>query len=170
MDAGAGQQIIDILMVIDADTIVAGYPPGTAAQPTSIDKPLIWLVVNQGNAVFGEGSKELKIKARTLDEVRWREATLSLNSASVGVLYKFFALRGDDLLSPPTPLLASVKTRLPNPADPTHPGSQVVQSYFWSTTVLQPGEVTYAFQFMIVDRDGAVQGYYAWDPFLAITS
>ena len=53
MDAGAGQQIIDILMVIDADTIVAGYPPGTAAQPTSIDKPLIWLVVNQGNAVFG---------------------------------------------------------------------------------------------------------------------
>ena len=76
---------------------------------------------------------------------------------------------GGNLISTPEPLEVEVKTPLPNPADPTKPTSQTIQSYFWNTTVLSPGDVTYHFNFMILDRDGNVQGYYWWDPFIHIT-
>jgi len=163
------QQIIDVLLVIDAETIVESYPPGTAVNPTSIDQPLIFMMVKTADAVFGQASKELKIKARTLDEVRWRETSLSLNSAYFGLIYGFFAIKGQGVFSTPEPLLAEVKTPLPNPADPIHPTTQTVQNYFWSATILNSGEATYAFNFMILDRDNAVQGYYFWDPFISVT-
>jgi nematocidal protein AidA len=169
MSEQENQQIIDVLLVIDAQTIVGSYPPGTAANPTSIDRPLIFMMVKTADVLFGQASKELKIKAQTLDEMRWRETTLSLNSAYFGLIYGFFALRGQDLLSTPSPLLAEVKTPLPNPQDPTHPTTQSIKNYFWSTTILKPGEATYAFNFMILDRHNAVQGYYFWDPFISIT-
>ncbi len=166
---GSAPSIIDILIVIDAEGLVADYPPGTAASPTMIDKPLIYMMVRQGNADFGEGTDELKITARTEDTIRWREATLSLNGDYVAMLYDFFALRGADLISKPEPLVATVKAPLPNPANPLQPGTQAISNYFWTSTVLSPGETTYAFRFAVMDRHGAVQGYFAWDPFIKIS-
>ena len=58
--------------------------------------------------------------------------------------------------------------RGPDPADPVHPKAQTISDYFWESTVLAAGSVTYAFNFMIVGRDGAVKGYYFWDPFITI--
>ena len=170
MATDENQSIIDILFAIDAETLVKDYPPGTAESPTSVDKPLIYLLVRSGNAVFGQASKELKINARTLDVIRWRETTLSLNSAYYGLLYKFFALRGDNLLSSPVPLVAEVQSPLPDPSNPTKPKTQTLHNYFWTSTVLKPGEVTYAFNFMVLDRDDNIHGYYFWDPFIAIKS
>jgi nematocidal protein AidA len=164
------QSIIDILIAIDAETIIASYPSGTAATPTSIDTPLIYMMVAQDDAVFGEGSKELKIRAKTLDVIRWRETTLALNGNYYGILYKFFALKGGELLSPPEPLMAAVQTPLPDPDDPLHPKIQTVNSYFWSTTVLMAGSTTYAFNFMVLDRSNNVLGYYFWDPFITISA
>lgn len=166
---GAMPSIIDVLIVIDAETLVASYPPGAPGNPTSVDQPLIYLMVRQDDAVFGEGTKELKITAETEDVIRWRETTTSLDGAYTGMLYKFFALRGADLISPPVPLLAKVRTPLPNPADPLHPGSQELENYFWETTVLAAGETTYAFQFAVMDRAGRALGYFSWDPFIKIS-
>lgn len=166
----ANESIIDILMVIDAETLLATVPPGTVAVPAPVGAELIWLLVRSGNAVFGQGTKELKINAKTMDTLRWRCTTTSLNAAYTGMLYKYFALRGDDLLSTPVPLTAQVTTPLPNPADPLHPARQTINSSFWSATVLAEGEVTYAFCFMIMDRDGKFLGAYKWDPFISITS
>lgn len=161
--------IIDVLIAVDADTLVGRYPPGTADAPTMVDQPLIYMMVRQANGDFGQASKELKILASTEDVIRWRATSLSLNGDYSAIFYQFFALRGDDLISPPTPLLATVKTPLPNPAAPLQPGSQTIRSYFWETTVLQPGETTYAFRFMICGRGGAPAGYFAWDPFIKIS-
>lgn len=166
---GADSSIIDVLIAVDADTILTAYPSGTADAPTSIDKPLIFMIVRQPNAVFGNGSKELKLSASVLDEIRWRAVSLSLGADNDALLYKFFALRGDSLLSPPTPLLAHVQTPLPDPQDPLHPTTQAIENSFWTTQVLQQGSVTYAFQFTISNRAGTPLGYYAWDPFITIT-
>ena len=163
------QSIIDMLLVVDAETILASYPAGTPQQPQSIDLPLIYMTVRQGNAVYGQATKELKIKARSLDVLRWRETTLSLNSAYFGLLYRFCTIKGADLLSTPAALLAEVQTPLPDPLDPLHPRTQTIKSYFWSSTVLGSGSVTYAFYFMILDRDSNVKGYYYWDPFITIS-
>jgi hypothetical protein len=162
--------IVDVLIIIDAETLLAAYPAGTAAHPTSVDQPLIQLVVRQANGVFGEGTKELKLTAETEDVIRWRETTTSLDGRYTGMLYKFFALRGAALISPPQPLVATVRTPLPDPADPLHPTSQTIASYFWTTTVLSPGETTYAFQFAVMDRAGHALGYFSWDPFIKITT
>lgn len=58
---------------------------------------------------------------------------------------------------------------LPNPQNPQQPGSQTIQSYYWSCNVNQPGSVTYHFQFGIYGSDSTPLGYYQWNPFITIT-
>jgi nematocidal protein AidA len=165
------QQIIDVLVVVDAETIIESYGKNTdPSNPTQVTAGLIYMITKQADVVSGNAGNELNFKARTLDVIRWRETTLSLSAAYDAILYGFVAAAGGDLISPPLPLLADVRTPLPNPADPTHPGAQTIKSYFWTSTVLAAGSVTYHFNFMIVDRDGVVQGYYWWDPFIQVTA
>lgn len=167
----SSEQIIDVLVVFDTVSILNKYgtntTPDTPVQVT--DNNMIYMVTNDGNAVSGQAGNELNIKAETLDVIRWREASLSLNSDAEAILYKFVATSGGDLISAPAPLQVTVKEPLPNPQDPTSPTMQEVKAYFWNSNVLSPGSVTYHFQFMIVDRDGNTQGYYWWDPFITIT-
>lgn len=164
-------QIIDILMAVDADSIVSSYPPGTSSRPTSIDETMIYLIVRQENGVFGEGTGELKVTARTLDTLRWRETSLSANATFSAILYQYEPVGGKtDILSDPMPIVAEVKTPLPDPGDLLHPTTQTINSYFWSAQAIAEGEITYAFNFMIIDRDNLVQGYYTWDPFIQVTA
>ena len=168
----AQEEIIQVLIAVDAETINATL--GGNAEPNNpvqvTDSKLIWMVTRQADAVTGNAGNELNIKAETEDVIRWRETSLSLNSDYVTLLYAFVQTSGDaTLISPPMPLLAKVKVPLPNPAAPLQPGSQEIESYFWETTVLNPGSVTYHFKFMIVGRDGSVAGYYWWDPFITIS-
>lgn len=162
-------KIIDILIAVDGETMSNTLAPGTADKPTAVPDPLIFMIVKNDEAVFGQASKELKIKAATEDVIRWRGTSLSLNSNYEVLLYKYLVLRGEALLSPPTPLIVEVTTPLPNPSAPTKPKSQTRKHHFWQATVLSPGEVTYAFYMMILDRNSTVLGYYYWDPFISIS-
>ncbi|UQI42246.1 AidA/PixA family protein [Vreelandella venusta] len=171
MERSTTPQIIDILMAVDADTIISNSPPGTSSKPTSIDETMIYLIVRQENGVFGEGTGELKVTARTLDTLRWRETSLSANATYSAILYKYEPIGGEQgILSTPYPIVAEVKTPLPVPGDPLHPVTQTINSYFWSAQAVAEGEITYAFNFMLTDRDNIVQGYYSWDPFIQITA
>jgi len=164
-------QIIDILMAVDAETIVKSYSAGTPTSPTSIDESMVYLIIRKENGVFGEGTGELKVTARIMDTLRWREATLTLNATYSAILYQYQAVGGEkDILSTPVSVVAEVKTPLPNPGDLLHPSTQTVNSYFWTAQAIAQGEVTYSFSFMIVDRDNVVQGYYSWDPFIQVTA
>lgn len=170
MSKDSSPKIIDILMTVDAETIMKNYGPGTAVSPTSIDESMIYLIVRSENGVFGEGSGELKVKAHTLDTLRWRETTLTLNAAYSAILYQYQAMGGQkEILSTPEPVVAEVQTPLPDPDDPLHPKTQTMNNYFWNAQAVSTGEVTYAFSFMIVDRNNVVQGYYSWDPFIQVT-
>jgi len=164
-------QIIDILMAVDADTIISSYPPGTPSKPTPIDETMIYLIVRQENGVFGEGTGELKVTARTLDTLRWQETSLSVNATYSAILYKYAPVGGkQNILSTPYPVVAEVKTPLPVPGNLLHPATQTINSYFWSAQAIAEGEITYAFNFMLTDRDNIVQGYYSWDPFIQVTA
>lgn len=163
------QSTVDILIVLDGETLVEKYPRGTAANPTVIPAPLIFLIANSQFVSFGQASKELKIAIKTLDEIRWRSTTLSMESVYCSLLYKFELKSGDLIISPPMPLLADVKVPLPDMNDPLHPKTQEIKSYFWDSTALRPGEMTYTFYFMILDRSSNILGYYYWDPFIKIT-
>jgi nematocidal protein AidA len=160
---------IDILVVFDAETIVAKYGTNSdPANPVAVDNSLIYMIVASGEAVSGNAGGELNIAAQTEDTIRWREATLGPDFSAI--LYLFVPTSGGGLISNPVPYLATVTEPLPNPQNPTQPGTQTIQDYFWNSVALSPGSVTYHFNFMIVARNGATQGYYWWDPFITISS
>jgi hypothetical protein len=164
--------IIDVLIAIDADTILKTYGPNIdSAHPVQVSNAgLIFMLTKQANALSGEAGTELNLSAQTMDVIRWRETTMSLNSAYTGILYAFVPTAGGNLISTPTPLEADVTEPLPDPSNPAVPKTQTVKSYFWNSTVLAAGQVTYHFQFLICDRNGAVQGYYWWDPYITISN
>lgn len=166
------QGIIDVLIVIDAETILEKFPdqgldPLNPVQVTDAD--LIFMTTKEDNKIKGSEGNELTVKARTLDVIRWRETTLSLNAAFSSILYQFVFSEGKELISKPEPLLITVDSPLPNDEDPTKPTTQNIQNYFWNSTVKHGGHATYHFNFMILDRDGKILGYYFWDPFIQIS-
>lgn len=160
---------IDIQITFDAQTIVETYGHNTDPQnPVQVDTKFIYMVTAQDDAVSGEGGGELTVYAQTEDELRWREAALGPDFSAI--LYQFVPTQGGDLISTPVPLEAEVTVPLPNPSDPTNPGRQTIEDYYWSSDVQNAGEVTYHFYFMVVSRAGDVLGYYWWDPFISISS
>ncbi|WP_456442558.1 inclusion body family protein [Psychroserpens sp.] len=165
------QEIIDVLIAIDAETILQTYgtnnTPNAPVQVTATN--LIYMITKQKDALSGNAGNELQIAAQTMDVIRWRETSLSMDAAYTGILYEFEATAGGDLISPPIPLVAEVQVPLPDPSNPTVPKTQKIESYFWNSTVLKPGDVTYHFKFIVCDRTGAIQGYFWWDPFIHIT-
>ncbi|MPQ49272.1 hypothetical protein GCQ56_19910 [Marinifilum sp. N1E240] len=167
--SNSNQNIVDVLMVIDADSLIEKYPKGTESNPTVVPAPLIYLIADSEFVDFGQASKELKIAIKSLDQIRWRSATTSMNSNYFSLLYDFKLVHGNPIISTPIPLLAEVKTPLPNMDEPLQPKMQTIQSYFWTSTALSKGEITYTFYFMIIDRDNNPLGYYYWDPFIKIS-
>lgn len=158
---------IDIQMTFDAVTIFNTYKGNSDPNnPVEISANFVYMVTNQGNVVTGEGGGELNVSAQTDDVLRWREATL--NPEYSVLLYAFTPQTG--LISPPQPLQSTITVPVPNAGNPLQPGRQTIQDYFWESTVLNPGTLTYHFRFMIVNRAGAELGYYSWDPFITINS
>jgi hypothetical protein len=160
---------IDIQITFDAQTIAQSYGHnGDPNNPVQVASNLIYMVTAQADALNGNGGGELTVYAQTEDTIRWREATTSPDYSAI--LYAFIPTQGAGLISTPQALEATVTVPLPDPDDPTHPNTQTIQDYFWNSTVLNPGQVTYHFWFMIVSRQGDVLGYYWWDPFISISS
>lgn len=164
--------IIDVMIVIDCATVIEEFGTNSDAnnpvQVTTAD--LISMMTVQADAIKDQGGNELNVKAVTGDVIRWREESLSLNADYNTILYKFVAYSGGDLISTPQPLEMEITSPLPNPQDPLKPNTQTIKDYFWQSTVLMPGSVTYHFSFMILDRDSNVQGYFWWDPFITISN
>lgn len=165
-------QTINVLVAFDAETILAKYPNSTDSQnPTYVGSGMIHMIVRESNAVSGNAGDALTISADVDDTIRWRETTVSMDTKYSAILYKFVAASGQDLIDDPRPLISTVTVPLPDKNNPLHPRTQTIQNYFWTTTVLATGNVTYHFQFMIVQhvKDGVnVLGYYQWDPFIQI--
>ncbi|MGP5309960.1 inclusion body family protein [Vreelandella alkaliphila] len=166
------EKIIDVLIAIDAESVIQKYGTNTDSdnpQQIATSENFIYMIVRSDEAVSGNGGAELTIAAQTLDVIRWRETSLTLNGTYSTILYEFDSTNSDGLITPPQPIIVEVNTPLPVASDPLHPSTQTINDYFWNCTVTRAGNVTYHFKFMIVDRDNNVQGYYWWDPFIQIT-
>lgn len=165
-------QTINVLVSFDAETILQKYPNSNDSEnPTSVGSGLIYMLVRQENALSGNAGDALRISADVDDTIRWRETTFSMDTKYSAILYKFVAAGGADLIDTPRPLTSQVTVPLPDKNDPLHPRTQKIQSYFWNTTVLATGDVTYHFYFMIVQHHGdqvTPLGYYQWDPWIHI--
>lgn len=161
-------QTIDIQVTFDADSILQHNAPGlTPDAPNPVDPDYVYMVVADDAAVSGNGGPNLEVKAKTDDTIRWRETTPGVDHSTI--LYAFEATSGEDLISTPQPLTPEVNVPFPNKNDLTHPGSQKIKDFFWNCVAVEPGSVTYHFNFMVVSRSGKIKGYYYWDPRISIT-
>jgi hypothetical protein len=163
-------QITDVLVSFDTTEILrlCKNPSKDPNRPTQISPNQVFMITTQNNVISGQAGGELDLKAQVGDLIRWRETTLSLGFENSAIFYQFVATGGNDLISTPTPREAEVTVPVPNPKDPVHPKNQHISNYFWSSETLKTGRVVYHFNFMICDRNGAVAGYFWWDPFITI--
>jgi nematocidal protein AidA len=160
---------IDILIAVDTDSLIQQGLSQDSNSPTNVGDNYIYAIVRSDEAISGQAGAELNVAAETMDIIRWRMTSLTLNASYDTIPYKFVVSRGPDLVKDNGPEIVTVSTPLPNPDDLLHPGRQSVQSFFWQADVKKPGNATYHFQFMILDRHGKVKGYCTWDPFITIT-
>lgn len=161
---------IEILVAIDAETLIdEGHLSQKHDAPTSIDSAkTVYMIVKNDEAISGQAGNELKVAARTNDLIQWRETSLSLNSEYAVLFYQFRSGQ-KDLISTPQLSIVSSNFPYPNPDNHLEPMKQTIQGHVWFSLVEEPGDVTYHFDFMIVDRDNKILGYCTWDPFIHIT-
>ncbi len=178
-------EIIDILVAIDAETIMANYPNGggTEAKPTLLDaNKYFYMVVKTASVVSGNAGGELDVSANIGDVIRWREVSLSVNF-EYGVAFAGFRASsgGANIQLPPSLIggvsgqtVYQVKTPMPKQTSPPNspPWGDVDKDapyHFWQSTAMAAGKVTYQWVFQIFDQAGTSKGYFGWDPFISIS-
>lgn len=165
--------LINVLIVIDSDGILKKYGPNNNPDdPIHITDPnLIFMITEQDNVISGQAGNELCIKGVPGDTVQWREITLSLNPNTDVLLYKYIMTPAvsDKLTSTPKVYETKVSVPLPNSNNPFIPTMQTITEHYWYLILLKTGNVTYQFNFMILDAAGQVKGYYRLDLLIQIT-
>lgn len=170
-------KIIDILVVIDAETLATSRPGGTPAQPQNLgydgqSDVYIFMIAKRSYATGAEGGSELTVHADSGDTVRW-----SVSSPDAGInysliLHNFSATQHAEAIG--TPVMSEISFNEYQPVDLSKPTGQLQavprHNFVWTVEVLSPGvTVRYNWEFSIVDRAGKVLGCYLWDPYITIS-
>lgn len=152
---------VDVMIVVDTETIVATYGTNTnPSKPCLVSPRLIHMVTQQADAIRGNGDGTLVLTVETADEIRWHATSATLHSTYSVVLYEFNAVLGRDLITAPQTNLAQIRVPLPNTNHILIPDIQTIEASYWSANAQRPGNLSYHFSFMIFDHQGSVQGYY----------
>ena len=170
------EQLTDILIVIDAESIMERYqgqPAGTADRPTFIgtDTNLVYMFVRSDEVVSGQATSDLNVHIEPNSIVRWRATSLTMNTRYNATLSSCRITQGQSLISTPTPITATVYVAIPQLGGGAVTGTskQSVNDFFFQAIGNGSGQVTYTFTFAITDNDGNVRGYFQWDPHLSIS-
>lgn len=167
-------QTIDILCAIDVDDLPQLSQDRN--KPTPGLNKFVYMIVNDANAISGQGGAELNISAVIGDNVRWRSTSLDGNFEYSVVFYNFTSNKGT-LLSAPL-LLGGIIDGAPDTIQETLPvegpmpwGTAVAPTpyFYYQSTVEKQGKVTYQWWFQVNrTSDGSLIGYGMWDPFITI--
>lgn len=165
-------RVIEILIAIDTVGILqrSPNPSRIPESPTLIDPHQIYVITNAGGTLQGGAGGELILKAQLGQIVVLNETSLSAASDLSPLFYRFIGIPGQELFSPPSPRIAATSRPLPNPREPSSPTREPVSTHRWSSEVVREGRTTHHFHFVIVDRNHSVCGYFAWAPWITLSS
>lgn len=166
---------IDILVVVDAETLVNTLPGGSEGHETYLgawgtSDPYIYMIAPGAYVISDQAQSELNVNAHSGDIVRWTITSPTRGQLYNPILYSF-ATGDPNALTAPQMLDLTLDVFEPtNVSAPTGPFSQVrYQDYVWQATLLEPNQsVQYTWCFLILDNDGNLKGAYKWDPFITI--
>lgn len=174
---------INIVVCIDAQTIVSSFSPGTYSNPTAIPHEYIYMVTQPQFVTSTNpttmATADLNISCNVGDNVRWSVATLYEEMAMYALPYQIETFAGTNVMSTPEPLLMQPTEPImtvPIPAaGPAYTG-QVQYDYVMQATILNNSGSApdqYKFYFEVVEMNGqsnqlTTVGYYCWDPTITV--
>ncbi|KVE10229.1 AidA/PixA family protein [Burkholderia anthina] len=159
----------DALAIVDAVTLLAAYPDASrdADAPTVIDGRHIYVLSPGDAGQVSHNDNRLFAGLSPGDRLHLRETALALR-AEVTVLFVRFALKDAGIVAPIEAEIRDAATAVPNGDDLLHPSCQPMKDHFWRGEVLAPGATTCTADFAVLDRDGAVSGYFRWETTIEI--
>ncbi|MDE9457728.1 AidA/PixA family protein [Xenorhabdus bovienii] len=188
--------IIDILVVVDAQSIMKFITDSKIKNDMNVDKPInLGATTNYINMltpqnihyISGQGTSVLWVKANLNDTIRWRGVTLSKDSEYSAALMKFYPLKitapaeVSKYFNAPevkpvhsyVPVLKSDKPIIyPNPVELD---LQPTDNYYWEVSVKRMPDhgksVNNHYAFTIgIYKNGYLQAYVYWDPTIVLDS
>ncbi|MFD0205673.1 MULTISPECIES: AidA/PixA family protein [Saccharothrix] len=163
---------VNIAILIDAEGIIEAYKGRTSTpdSPLSLNPVANYLTMAARHKNSASAwDAELKITIPRGGIVRWREETMSFNTRYRAQLYRYHANDDERILSDVRAFAIPVELPLPNRDDPLNPATYSGWDYYWQANATKPGDVTYHFDFMILDDENTKLGYYRWDPYVHVT-
>jgi nematocidal protein AidA len=154
----------DVLAIVDAATLLSEYPDASkdADTPTPIDGRYIYVLSPGDAGQVGRNDSQLFAGLSVGDDLHLRETALALR-AEVSVLFIRFALNDAGIVSPIEAQIRDFDALIPNFDDLLQPMPQSMKDHFWHSKVLAAGKTTCTADLAVLDRDGAVLGYFRWE-------
>ncbi|CAN7342545.1 inclusion body family protein [Trinickia sp. LjRoot230] len=154
--------IANIAVIVDSQFVINTYGTNTALNPGVPGfHENIYVTVRGERVEQGNASGYLVMKAKEegetdVDLLRWRMQDISLGSNNQCLITKFNFVAGGTLLTAPEQKRLSL-------------GTGNGHDCFWQSEILEQGRVQYYLNFMIVNNQGRVQGFYTYDPLIDIS-
>ncbi|MGF6401378.1 hypothetical protein ABH905_005044 [Pseudomonas frederiksbergensis] len=140
-----------------------------------LDTKVIYMIAPYSNVIASEGIAELNIQVKVGDVIRWRSTALSKGLDHAVLLYRYTKSSGQGIIGHGDKLGPDVSPVYTSPLpiiNFDNPGStptkQNVENFYWQGEAQMQGQLTYSWDFMIVDSSNKVLGYCTWDPYITI--
>lgn len=170
------EQFIDILIVVDAETVMDTYQGNLSTDPSSPRSlgtvtNLLYMFVKYDEVRSGQATSDLTVAVNPNNVVRWRAVSLTMNTAYSVVLSSCSISAGQSLITQPVPIVRSVYVPVPTVTGNIVTGTTkaTLDDFFFQADAVGDGTVTYTFTFAVTSNEGKVLGYFKWDPTLSIS-
>ncbi|RQV29701.1 inclusion body protein [Burkholderia cenocepacia] len=161
----------DVLAIVDAVTLLSAYPDASrdADAPTAIDGRHIYVLSPGDTGQVGRNDNRLFAGLWPGDQLHLRETALALR-AEATVLFVRFALKDGGIVAPIEAEIRDAAVPVPDGDDLLHPSCRPMKDHFWRSEVLAAGATSCTADFAVLDRDGAVSGYFRWETTIEIAA
>jgi hypothetical protein len=156
---------IDVLVVVDAETLLARYPDANHSpdSPISIEGEFMHILTAGHGESLGRNDSQLHLNANLGDFVHIRGTTLALRGEHIALFYGI--TQSNTRVMSPAALVVrdNLNLPVPNADSPLQLDKQNAQDHFWRCQLLTHGIELSELCFMIVNQSCAVQGYFRWN-------
>lgn len=168
-------KIINVIVVIDTDGVVANYDSNTDSDdPTGVGHSYGYMVGTGTTVNSGQGTGDLSISALVGDTVRFFGVSGSNNFEDGVLLFNLPRYSGDQVFSDFEYQQFNKSTVVPNSNTEPLPAATADQDFwFFEADVVADGTENYEVQFGLYTRNEEtgqpeLYGYYKWDPEITV--
>ncbi|MCP2029301.1 hypothetical protein L1276_004485 [Flavobacterium sp. HSC-32F16] len=162
-------KVINVNIIIDTCRVMDDYknPSKDQNNPTGIGNSYQFMVASDNTGLSGQGTGNLRIKAKQGDVVRFYATSEYNNFDNPVIVYQLFNLKDNDLFQNPNFQLEDFPDAdiiVPEVFNPLNAVQSTQNFWFAQNTVNAKGEQNYGLQFALYDSSLSLFGYFSWKP------